>query len=59
MAESNPFAPYVNKPNENDPMIKKVPMDQMGIASNSAAMPKGMMMGDKPPGIQHVGNSKR
>lgn len=55
MAMSDPFKPYVNTINAKDPMVKKVPMDSMDIASNAAGMPKGMMNSEA--SIQHVGNA--
>lgn len=54
MAEnkSSPLSPYVNTLNENDPMVKKVPMDKMDIGANSPSMPTGM---SGPGSIEHVG----
>jgi len=56
MAEmtKGPFSPYVNNLNEDDPLVKKVPMTKMDIGANTASMPKGMPSG--PGSIEHVGS---
>jgi hypothetical protein len=41
--------------NENDPMMKRVPADNMNIASRSSGMPKNEKATEMT--IQHVGNS--
>lgn len=51
-----PFAPYVNTVNENDPIMKRVPMKQMDIGANSPSMPS---MGEGPGKIEHVGGRDR
>lgn len=53
----NPFAPPSTRPNENDPIIRKVPMNNMGIGANSASMPKTLESNGA--GIQHVSNQNR
>ncbi len=34
-------SPYLNSTNANDPLMERVPVDQMGIGANSAGLPKG------------------
>lgn len=50
-----PFQPYVRNINMDDPLMKRVPFDRMGIAANSTSMPSGMSQG--PGKIEHVGGS--
>jgi hypothetical protein len=54
MAQGDPFKPYVNTINENDPIMKRVPRNDMDIAANAASMPKGTQSNDA--AIQHVSN---
>ena len=48
---------YTNKidVNETDPMMKRVPADNMGIGSRPSGMPKDQKATEMT--IQHVGNS--
>ena len=55
MAEGRFPAPYLNTTNANDPIMHRVPVDEMGIGANSAGMPKNVnsdMMK-----IDHVGGT--
>jgi hypothetical protein len=47
-------APYVNKTEAADPMMKRVPMDHMDIGARSSGLPKNE---DRLPSIDHVGGS--
>jgi hypothetical protein len=50
-----PLAPYVRNVVMDDPLMKRVPFNHMDIGANSVSMPEGTMIGDRPPGIEHVG----
>lgn len=56
MSAPGPFAPYVKSVTENDPIMKRVPQNHMDIGANSVSMPQGLMIGERPPGIEHVGS---
>ena len=58
MAESapGPFAPYVRSVTADDPIMKRVPQNSMDIGANATSMPQGLMIGERPPGIEHVGS---
>ena len=58
-AAPGPFAPYVEQCVENDPLMKRVPMNHMDISANPTSMPNGLMIEGRPPGIEHVGNGVR
>jgi hypothetical protein len=48
--------PYLNDTKANDPIMERVPMDDMSIGANSAGLPKGgVNSGDMQ--IKHVGGS--
>jgi len=61
MAESapGPFAPYVKSITENDPLMKRVPFPHMDIGANPVSMPQGLMTGEGPGSIEHVGTGVR
>lgn len=50
-----PFAPYVTSINMDDPLMKRVPFNNMDIGANAASMPSGMMTSVG--SIDHVGKS--
>lgn len=56
LAAPGPFAPYVKSIVENDPLMRRVPFPHMDIGANPTSMPTGTMIGERPPGIEHVGS---
>jgi hypothetical protein len=55
MAESSIFTPYINRNNEDDPLMQYVPFATMGIAANRPSLPKSI--GTTSPKIDHVGDA--
>ena len=48
-------APYVNATNEDDPIMKRVPVDTMNIGASRAGLPKGGRTNEV--SINHVGDA--